>query len=208
MVESYSCYPEILKKAQKELEEVIGLGNPIEEANIGRLTYLSAVVKEVFESHPPTPFLIPRKVDVDVEVSGFIVPKDARVFVNVWAMGRDPEVWESVQVFKPERFMESQIDYKGRDFELIPFGSGRRICPGISLAHRMLHWMLGSLIHSFDWKLGDGKTPENLNMDDKFGFSVQSRIHDCNPLTPPLLARDHADQLFPLYRGQNCMEYN
>ncbi|GAB2274052.1 hypothetical protein Dimus_008822 [Dionaea muscipula] len=167
------CHPEMLKKAQKELEEVIGLGNPVEEANIGQLTYLSAVVKEVFRLHPPTPFLVPRKVDEEVELSGFVVPKDAQVLVNVWAMGRDPDLWEDAHIFKPERFMESQIDYKGRDFELIPFGSGRRMCPGMPLAHRMLHWMLASLIHSFDWKLGDGKTPENLNMDDKFGFSVQ-----------------------------------
>ncbi|GAB2274059.1 hypothetical protein Dimus_008829 [Dionaea muscipula] len=167
------CHPEKLMKAQKELEDVIGLGNPVEETNIAQLTYLSAVVKEVFRLHPPTPFLIPRKVDVDVELSGFVVPKGAQVLVNVWAMGRDPNVWEDAHVFKPERFVESQIDYKGSDFELIPFGSGRRICPGMPLAHRMLHWMLGSLIHSFDWKLGDGKTPENLDMDDKFGFTVE-----------------------------------
>ncbi|GAB2274054.1 hypothetical protein Dimus_008824 [Dionaea muscipula] len=167
------CNPEKLKKAQKELEEVIGLGNPVEETNIAQLTYLSAVIKEVLRKHPPTPLLVPRKVDEDVELSGFVVPKGAQVFVNVWAMGRDPDVWEDAHVFNPERFMESKIDYRGRDFEFLPFGSGRRICPGISLAHRMLHWMLGSLIHSFDWKLGDGKTPENLDMDDKFGFTVQ-----------------------------------
>ncbi|GAB2274006.1 hypothetical protein Dimus_008776 [Dionaea muscipula] len=168
------CHPEKLKKAQKELEEVIGLGNPVEETNIAQLPYLSAVVKEVFRLHPSVPFLVPRKVDADhVELSGFVVPKGAQVLVNVWAMGRDPDVWEDAHVFKPERFMESKIDYKGRDFELIPFGSGRRICPGMPLAHRMLHWMLGSLIHSFDWKLGDGKTPENLDMDDGYGFTVQ-----------------------------------
>ncbi|KAL5700671.1 hypothetical protein ACHQM5_026090 [Ranunculus cassubicifolius] len=86
---------------------------------------------------------------------GYMVPKNAQVLINVWAMGRDPETWEAPDVFRPERFVNSSVDYKGRDFELIPFGAGRRICPGLPLAHRMVSLMLDSLLHEFRWKLED-----------------------------------------------------
>ncbi|GAB2211446.1 hypothetical protein Droror1_Dr00024759 [Drosera rotundifolia] len=164
---------EKLEKAQKELDEVIGIGNAVEERHTAELTYLSAVVKETLRLHPSVAFLVPRQVHEEVKLSGFVVPKDAQLFINVWAMGRDPELWKNSHAFEPERFLESHIDYKGHDFELIPFGAGRRICPGLPLAHRMLHLMLASLIHSFDWKLPDGVTPETIDMDDKFGFALR-----------------------------------
>ncbi|GMH29814.1 hypothetical protein Nepgr_031657 [Nepenthes gracilis] len=168
--------PEKLEKSRAELERVIGTGNPIEEEDIARLPYLQAVVKETLRLHPAVAFLIPRKVAMDVHISGYTVPKGAQVLVNVWAMGREESVWEDANSFMPERFLESKIDVKGGDFELIPFGAGRRICPGMSLANRMVPYMLGSLIHSFNWKLGDGIKPENMNMDEKFGFTVTKAL--------------------------------
>ncbi|BBH03247.1 cytochrome P450, family 76, subfamily C, polypeptide 4, partial [Prunus dulcis] len=165
--------PEVLSKAQLELEQVIGKGNPVEESDIARLPYLQAIVKETFRLHPAVPLLLPRKAGTDVEIEGFTVPKGAQVLVNTWAIGRDPSLWDEPNSFKPERFLGSEIDVKGRNFELIPFGAGRRVCPGLPLAMRMLHLMLGSLIHSFDWKLEDGVTPENMNMDDKFGITLE-----------------------------------
>lgn len=165
--------PEVLSKAQLELEQVIGKGNPVEESDIARLPYLQAIVKETFRLHPAVPLLLPRKAGADVEIEGFTVPKGAQVLVNTWAIGRDPSLWDEPSSFKPERFLGSEIDVKGRNFELIPFGAGRRVCPGLPLAMRMLHLMLGSLIHSFDWKLEDGVTPENMNMDDKFGITLE-----------------------------------
>ncbi|CAL2259768.1 unnamed protein product [Prunus armeniaca] len=165
--------PEVLSKAQLELEQVIGKGNPVEEPAIARLPYLQAIVKETFRLHPAVPLLLPRKAGADVEIEGFTVPKGAQVLVNTWAIGRDPSLWDEPNSFKPERFLGSEIDVKGRNFELIPFGAGRRVCPGLPLAMRMLHLMLGSLIHSFDWKLEDGVTPENMNMDDKFGITLE-----------------------------------
>jgi cytochrome P450 len=89
------------------------------------------------------------------------------------AIGRDPSIWEKANSFMPERFLGLEIDVKGRNFKLIPFGGGRRICPGLPLAIRMLHLMLGSLIHTFDWKLDDGVKHEDMNMDDKFGLTLQ-----------------------------------
>ena len=165
--------PEKMKKAQKELRETIGTGNLINESDITRLPYLQTVVKETFRLHPAVPFLVPRRVHKDVRLFGYTVPKNAQVLVNVWAIGRDPDLWERPNSFEPERFMGSEIDVKGRDFELIPFGAGRRICPGMPLAIRMIHLMLGSLIHGFDWKLEGGISPEKMDMTEKFGFTLE-----------------------------------
>lgn len=165
--------PQVLVKAKKELEQVIGKGNPVEESDINRLPYLQAIIKETFRMHATVPLLLPRKAGADAEICGFTVPKGAQVLVNVWAIGRDPSIWEKPSAFMPERFLGSDIDVKGRDFGLIPFGAGRRICPGLALANRMLHLMLGSLIHSFDWKLEGGISPEDMNMEEKFGLTLQ-----------------------------------
>lgn len=165
--------PEALSKARSELEKQIGKGNPMEESDIARLPYLQAVVKETLRLHPAVPLLIPRKASVDVQISGFIVPKGAQVLVNAWAIGRDASTWENPYSFKPERFLGLDVDVKGRNFELIPFGAGRRICPGLPLAIRMLYLMLGSLIKSFDWKLDNEVTSGNIDMEEKFGITLQ-----------------------------------
>nr|BAC53893.1 cytochrome P450 [Petunia x hybrida] len=164
--------PEIMKKAQAELAEVIGKGKPIEEADVSRLPYLQCIIKETFRMHPATPFLLPRKVEQDVEVCGYIVPKGSQVLVNVWAIGRDSTYWEDPLMFKPERFWNLDLDVQGQDFELIPFGAGRRICPGLPLALRMVPVVLGSLLNSFNWKLETGIEPEELDMEEKFGLAL------------------------------------
>ncbi|KAA3469021.1 geraniol 8-hydroxylase-like [Gossypium australe] len=113
--------------------------------------------------HPPIPLLLPRKAEEDIEIHNFVVPKGARVLINAWAIGRDPNFWEEPDLFLPERFIRSTIDVKGRDFGLIPFGSGRQICPGLTLAMRMLHLTLGTLIYSFDRELEDGHDAVSCN---------------------------------------------
>nr|XP_011457550.1 PREDICTED: geraniol 8-hydroxylase-like [Fragaria vesca subsp. vesca] len=146
-----------------------------QESNIARLPYLQAIIKETFRLRPVAPLLLPRKAETDVEIGGYIVPKGAQVLVNIWAIGRDPSIWDNPNSFMPERFLgsDNQIDVMGNNFELIPFGSGRRICPGLPLAMRMLHLMMGSLINCFDWKLEDGVLPETMNLEDKFSISLQ-----------------------------------
>ncbi|KAL9414340.1 hypothetical protein AB3S75_042751 [Citrus x aurantiifolia] len=161
--------PEALLKAKLELEQTVCKCNLIEESDITRLPYLQAVVKETLRLHPTAPLLLPHKATKDVEIVGFTVPKGAQVFVNVWAIGRDESTWDNPHTFIPERFLGSNADFKGQNFELIPFRAGRRICPGLPLAIRMLHLMLGSLINSFDWKLDN----HNMDMEDKFGLTVQ-----------------------------------
>ncbi|WJX14716.1 hypothetical protein P8452_04936 [Trifolium repens] len=167
------CNPEIMLKAKRELEQMIGSGVPIEESDIAKLPYLQAIIKETLRLHPPVPFLLPRKAERNVDICGYTIPKDAQVLVNVWNIGRDPTIWVNPTLFSPERFLGSDIDVKGRNFELAPFGSGRRICPGLQLANRMLLLMLGSLVNSFDWKLEGDMKPEDMDMDDKFGITLQ-----------------------------------
>ncbi|EXC06134.1 7-ethoxycoumarin O-deethylase [Morus notabilis] len=165
--------PEILSEAQAELEQVIGKGNQVKESDIARLPYLQAIVKETLRLHPTVPLLLPRKAAKDVKVFGYTIPKGAQVIVNVWAISRDSTIWENPEKFMPGRFLDSNIDVRGHDFEFTPFGAGRRLCPGLPLAIRILPLMLGSLLHSFDWMLEDGVTPETINMEDKFGLTLQ-----------------------------------
>ena len=172
--------PEAMSKAQAELEQVIGKGKKMKESDTPQLPYLQAIIKETLRLHPPAPLLVPRLAESDVEVCGYTIPKDAQVLINVWVIGRDPNVWEKPNKFMPERFLKSNIDAGGRDFELIPFGAGRRICPGMLLANRILHLTLGSLLNSFDWKLEDGIEPaDTLNMEDRYGLTL---IMDQAPL--------------------------
>ncbi|GER31267.1 cytochrome P450 [Striga asiatica] len=173
-------HPSKLSTLRKEINDVInGVQNDqqsVQESDIPRLPYLQAVVKETLRLHPPAPLLVPHKANADVEVNDYIVPKDAQVLVNVWASGRDPNVWPDAEVFLPERFLGREVDYRGNEFELIPFGAGRRICPGLPLAHRMVHLMLATLVGSFEWRIEGGVESEVLDMDEKFGITLQKAV--------------------------------
>lgn len=171
--------PTILSKAREEMDQIIGKGHPVEEVHLTRLPYLHAIIKETFRLHPPTPLLLPRKAEEDVDLCGFRVPKGAQVLVNAWAIGRDPGTWDNPELFWPERFLGSDVDVKGQDFELIPFGAGRRICPAVGLANRMFQLMLASLVHSFEWKLEDGIGAEDVDMEDESGITLRKaqRLH-------------------------------
>ncbi|KAD3069184.1 hypothetical protein E3N88_37064 [Mikania micrantha] len=144
----------------------------IQEEDISQLPYLQAVIKETLRLHPPGAFLVPHQAIHDVEIQGFMVPKNAQILCNVWAMGRDPKIWSNPEKFMPERFLKVDIDYKGQDFELVPFGAGRRMCPGLNMAHRLLHIMLGSLIKNFDWKLEGNMRPQDMDIRENFGLTL------------------------------------
>lgn len=165
--------PEKMAKAKAELIEVTGQKKIIEESDISRLPYLQALVKETFRLHPPGVFLVPRKAEANVEIDGYIVPKDANIWINIWATGRDSETWSKAEEFLPERFLGSEIDVRGQHFELLPFGGGRRICPGLPLAYRMLHLILALLIRDFDWKLEEGMRHEDIDMEEHFGLTIE-----------------------------------
>lgn len=165
--------PEAMRKVKEELNEVVGENRKVEESDIEKLPYLQAVIKETLRLHPAAPLLLPRNTIQNTNFMGYHIPKDTQVFVNVWAIGRDPDTWEDPFTFKPERFLGSSIDYKGQNFELIPFGSGRRICVGISLAQRLVSFGLASLIHNFDWELDKNSKPESLDMSERIGITVR-----------------------------------
>nr|WET52774.1 cytochrome P450 76BK1 [Teucrium chamaedrys] len=169
-------HPDKLAKLKHELNTVLGDKKQVEESDIPNLPYMEAVLKEVFRLHPVGPFLIPRMIEESAEVNGYFIPKGTQIYVNVWAIHRDEKVWPNPEVFNPERFFENNIDYRGQDFELLPFGSGRRVCPGIPLAHRMLHMMVGTFVHQFDWKFEPGVTPEMVDITEKFGLAMHKAI--------------------------------
>ncbi|XP_049370017.1 geraniol 8-hydroxylase-like [Solanum verrucosum] len=177
--------PEIMKKVQAELAQVVGKGKPIEEADVSRLPYLQFIIKETLRLHPPAPFLIPRRVDQDVELCDYIIPKGSIVLVNAWAIGRDSSFWEDTLVFKPERFQSLELNMRGKDFELIPFGAGRRTCPGFPLALRLMPVILGSMLNSFNWKLEACIEPKDLDMEEKFG-AIIAKAHPLRAIPSPL----------------------
>ncbi|KAJ0259164.1 hypothetical protein HA466_0055560 [Hirschfeldia incana] len=147
--------PEKMVKARSEIQKVIGENGVVQESDIPKLPYLQAIVKETLRLHPPA-HLIPRKSQSDVHI-----------------FGRDSKVWENPLSFEPERFLLREIDVKGKDFELIPFGAGRRLCPGMSMALRTMSLVLASLLYSFDWKAQEGVVAANMDMTDAFGVTLR-----------------------------------
>ncbi|RWV82450.1 hypothetical protein GW17_00056052, partial [Ensete ventricosum] len=169
--------PTILQRAQDEMDEVIGKNRRLEESDIPNLPYLRAICKEALRLHPSTPLSIPHYTFESCEVDGYHIPPDTRLIVNVWAIGRDSDVWEHPLEFKPERFLSgrnAKIEPLGNDFELIPFGAGRRICVGLHAGLIMLQYGLGSLLHSFHWKLANDV--EELDMNEKFGAVLPKAV--------------------------------
>lgn len=171
--------PETLQKARNEILQVIGPQGEIQESDIDRLSYIHAIVKETLRLHPPVPLLLPYIAGNNAQVCGHTIYKGNQVLINAWSISRDPQYWTDPLSFRPERFLGSNVDFKGRDFEYIPFGAGRRICPGLPLAHRMVNLMLASVLHAFNWKLPDGITPENLDMTEQYGITLKKAVSLC-----------------------------
>jgi cytochrome P450 len=169
--------PKKLKKLRKELQQVINKDEDPKDLDINKLPYLQAVVKETLRLHPSAPILVHKSIS-DVDLCGFKVPKDTQVLVNVWSMGRDSSIWTDPNVFLPERFLECGEVFRGEDFGFIPFGAGRRMCPGVPFAHRVVHTMLATLLYHFDWKLPNGEKIEDMDMTEKFGIT----LHKVKPL--------------------------
>ncbi|KAJ3683887.1 hypothetical protein LUZ60_014114 [Juncus effusus] len=178
--------PDILKHAQDEMDQVIGRDRRFEESDIQNLPYLQAICKEAMRLHPSTPLSLPHFSFEECEVNGHYIPKNTRLLINIWAIGRDPDTWEDPLEFKPERFLSgpaAKIDPLGNYFELIPFGAGRRICAGKLAGMVFVQYFLGTLIHSFDWRVPDG---EKLNMDETFGLALPKAVPLKAMVTPRL----------------------
>ncbi|KAL5754798.1 hypothetical protein ACOSP7_023018 [Xanthoceras sorbifolium] len=144
--------PDVLKKARAELDGEIGYTRLIDESDIPKLRYLQSIVHETLRLHPAIPLLLPHKASETCTIGGYNVPRDTIIFVNAWAIHRDPTVWDDPTSFNPERFDNGEDQAQ----KILSFGMGRRACPGAALAHRTLGLTLGSLIQCFDWeRVGD-----------------------------------------------------
>ncbi|CAI0386890.1 unnamed protein product, partial [Linum tenue] len=181
-------HPEILNRARKEIDSVVGKSRLVQESDIPNLPYLQAIVKETMRLHPAAP-LIMRESSRDCEIQGYKIPARTRLFVNVWAIGRDPNHWDEPLEFEPERFMDGKMDARGQHFEFLPFGSGRRVCPGTTLALHMVHANLAAMIQCFEWKVhGSTKSDGNIvDMEEGVGLTIP-RAH---PLICVPVARLH-----------------
>ncbi|KAG6525147.1 trimethyltridecatetraene synthase-like [Zingiber officinale] len=172
--------PEKQRKAAEELERVVGRERWVEEDDIPQLPYLVAIVKETMRLHPAAPLLLPRLAREHAvageDCGGYDVPAGTRVLVNVWAMGRDPAVWESPEEFWPERFLGSAVDVKGQDMELVPFGAGRRMCAGYGLGLKMIQLVLANLVHGFEWLPPAGMRPEEVSMEEAGGITLTMKV--------------------------------
>nr|GMD80214.1 cytochrome P450 CYP82D47-like [Ipomoea batatas] len=146
--------PSTLEKIRGELDIHVGKERQVEESDINNLIYLQALVKETLRLYPPGPLLLPHECIEDCTVDGYHVTKGTRLLVNVSMIHRDPEFWSDPDAFRPERFLEEhkEVDVRGNHFNLIPFGGGRRICPGISLGLQSVQLALANLVHGFDVK--------------------------------------------------------
>lgn len=190
--------PLLLQKAREEIDNVVGKGKLVEESDCPNLPYLQAIVKETFRLHPPVP-MVTRRCVTSCSIENYVIPENALLFVNNWSIGRDPNYWENPLEFRPERFLkvgeEGQIDVRGQHFQLLPFGSGRRMCPGVSLAMQEVPALLAAIIQCFDFQVVDsngeilkGENVVNIDVSERSGLTAP-RAHDlvCFPVERPNL---------------------
>ena len=169
--------PTVMKKAQNEVRQVLQENIiMVDKSSLEKLTYLKCIIKETLRLHPPLPCLVPRESMRECKINGYDIPSKTRVILNAWAIGRNPECWKDPEKFDPERFVNSSIDYKGNNFELIPFGAGRRICPGMGLGIANVELVLAMLLYHFDWKLPDGSKQEDIDMNEAFGIVGRRKV--------------------------------
>ncbi|KAL8028715.1 hypothetical protein ABFX02_14G178600 [Erythranthe guttata] len=167
--------PRVQHKAHEELDRVIGTQRIITELDFPNLPYLQYIAKEAMRLHPPTPLMLPHRSNANVKINGYDIPKGSNVHVNVWAIGRDPKIWKNALEFRPERFIEEDVDMKGHDFRLLPFGAGRRVCPGAQLGINLVTSMIGHLLHHFEWAPHEGMLAEEIDMGENPGLVTYMR---------------------------------
>ncbi|XP_058761470.1 cytochrome P450 CYP736A12-like [Vicia villosa] len=170
--------PRVMEKLQDEIRNEVGDMRMIEENDLKKLDYLDMVVDEILRLYPVGPLLLPRECRENISIDGYFIEKKTRVIVNAWAIGRDHDVWsQNADEFYPERFIDKIMNFHGQEFECIPFGSGRRRCPGIHLGLITVKLVIAQLIHCFNWELPRNITPSNLNMEEKFGLTIPRAHH-------------------------------
>ncbi|XP_059641239.1 cytochrome P450 71A9-like [Cornus florida] len=176
--------PSVMRKAQEEVRDAVKGKGKVEESDISKLVYLNLVIKETLRLHPPVPLLVPRETTESCTIRGYEIPAKTRVFFNAKSIATDPKCWENPNEFRPERFLNSSIDFKGQNFELLPFGAGRRGCPGINFSLVLIELALTNLLYHFDWKLPQGMNLEDIDMEEAFGLTMHKKTPLCLVATP------------------------
>ncbi|KAF3488806.1 hypothetical protein F2Q69_00055799 [Brassica cretica] len=148
----------------------------ITEEDIGKVPYLNLVIKDTFRLHPAVPLLLPRETMAHIKVQGYDIPPKRRILINAWAIARDPKLWTNPEEFIPERFIDSPVDYRGQHFELLPFGSGRRMCPGMTMGIAPVELGLLNLLYFFDWKLPDGMTQRDIDVEEGGTLTIVKKV--------------------------------
>ncbi|GAB2218248.1 hypothetical protein Droror1_Dr00001467 [Drosera rotundifolia] len=182
--------PEVMKKAQEEVRRVYEGKGMINESKFDELKYLKLVIKESLRLHPPSPMLLPRESIEKGYINGYEIPAKTRILVNAWAIQRDPALWKDPETFNPERFADVNVDMKGTDFVYLPFGTGRRMCPGVAFGLSNVELPIASLLYHFDWSLPDGVSPQELDMTEvlgsvvkrKNGLTLIPKVHPCSSI--------------------------
>ncbi|KAF6137213.1 hypothetical protein GIB67_030977 [Kingdonia uniflora] len=167
--------PRVMKKVQEEVRRCVGKKEKVDENDLDQLHYLKMVIKESLRKHPPGSILIPRECMSRCIINGYDIYPKAWVLINIWAIARDPVSWKNPEEFLPERFIDCRIDFKGKDFEFLPFGAGRRGFPGMSLGVAIIELALANLLYSFNWELPPGITTENFDMEETGVVSLEKK---------------------------------
>ncbi|KAL0385019.1 UNVERIFIED_CONTAM: cytochrome [Sesamum radiatum] len=170
--------PITMKKAQTEIRN-LGKKDLIDENDIASLPYLKAVIKEIFRLYPPAPLLVPRETLQKCTINGYDIQPKTLVYINAWGIARDPEFWKDADEFVPERFLNSEIDVRGQHPEVIPFGIGRRGCPGMLMGIVTVEFVLANLLNAFDWELPTGMKEEDLDFEVMPGIIMQKKNALC-----------------------------
>jgi cytochrome P450 len=174
--------PRSMERAAAEVRRAFASRGAVAEDKLGELRYLHLVIRETFRLHAPVPLLVPRMSREPCRVLGYDVPRGTTVLVNAWALGRDERYWPGgdAEEFRPERFegddAVAAVDLRGADFELVPFGAGRRMCPGMPFGLALVEHALASLLLHFDWEAtGLLADPALLDMAEEFGITARRK---------------------------------
>ncbi|EOA25069.1 hypothetical protein CARUB_v10018377mg [Capsella rubella] len=172
-----SRHPRVMKKLQEETRATLGPNKEkITEDDLEKVEYLKMVIEEAFRLHPPAPLLLPRLTMSDIKIQGYNIPKNTMIQINTYTIGRDPKTWTKPDEFIPERFVDNPIEYKGQHFELLPFGAGRRICPGMATGITIVELGLLSLLYFFDWSYPNGMTAKDIDIEEDGAFVIAKKV--------------------------------
>lgn len=169
-------HPKVMKRAQEDVRQGASGNGEVDQTHHHHFNYLKAVIKEAIRLHPPVPLLVPRESMDKCELQGYEIPAKTRVLINAYAIGRDPNSWEDPLEFNPDRFSGIDTDVKDQDFRFLPFGGGRRGCPGFTFGLATVEIALARLLYHFDWDLPQGMDADDVDLTELFGLSTRKRI--------------------------------